>query len=80
MCVRHSHIETLCFEVRISILSKEKHIKETCVLSINAFYMNGVISKVLGYMDCGSLTDVIQAFRVILEPSLAIICKQVSVL
>ena len=48
------------------------------VVCYHAFYINGVISIVLEYMDCGSLTDVIQAFRVIPEPYLAIICKQVS--
>ena len=50
------------------------------VVCYHAFYNNGVISIVLEYMDGGSLADVIRDFRVISEPYLAIICKQVSVL
>ena len=48
------------------------------VVCYHAFYNNGVISIVLEYMDGGSLADVIRDFRVIPEPYLAIICKQVS--
>jgi mitogen-activated protein kinase kinase 1 len=50
------------------------------VVCYHAFYSNGVISIVLEYMDCGSLSDVINAFGRIPEPYLAVICKQVSVI
>ena len=32
MCMLYSHIETLCFNVWISLLRKETHIKNTCIL------------------------------------------------
>jgi len=47
------------------------------VVCHHAFYDNGVISLVLEYMDCGSLADVIKQAKTILEPYLAIVCKQV---
>eukprot|EP01018_Ginkgo_biloba_P002783 Gb_09899 [translate_table: standard] len=47
------------------------------VVCYHAFYNNGVISLVLEYMDCGSLADVIKQVKTILEPYLAVVCKQV---
>ncbi|KAJ7553601.1 hypothetical protein O6H91_06G104900 [Diphasiastrum complanatum] len=47
------------------------------VICYDAFYNNGVISIVLEYMDGGSLQDVIKEVKVIPEPYLAVICKQV---
>jgi mitogen-activated protein kinase kinase 1 len=48
------------------------------VVCYHSFYNNGVISLVLEYMDRGSLVDVIRQVNTILEPYLAVVCKQVS--
>ena len=47
------------------------------VVCYHSFYHNGAISLVLEYMDRGSLTDVIKQVKTILEPYLAVACKQV---
>ncbi|XP_010249475.1 PREDICTED: mitogen-activated protein kinase kinase 6 [Nelumbo nucifera] len=47
------------------------------VVCHHSFYHNGVISLVLEYMDRGSLADVIKQVKTILEPYLAVVCKQV---
>ncbi|XP_047308543.1 mitogen-activated protein kinase kinase 6 [Impatiens glandulifera] len=47
------------------------------VICYNSFYKNGVIYLVLEYMDRGSLADVIRQIKTILEPYLAVVCKQV---
>lgn len=49
------------------------------VVCYHSFYHNGVISLVLEYMDRGSLTDIIRQVKTILEPYLAVVCKQVGV-
>ncbi|KAF2572883.1 hypothetical protein F2Q70_00005246 [Brassica cretica] len=43
----------------------------------HSFYHNGAFSRVLEYMDRGSLVDVIRQVKTILEPYLAVVCKQV---
>lgn len=47
------------------------------VVCYHSFYHNGAISLVLEYMDRGSLVDVIRQVKTILEPYLAVVCKQV---
>ncbi|GLJ30789.1 hypothetical protein SUGI_0610820 [Cryptomeria japonica] len=50
---------------------------QNIVVCYDAFYNNGFISLVLEYMDCGSLADVLKQLKTILEPYLAVVCKQV---
>lgn len=47
------------------------------VVCYHSFYHNGAISLVFEYMDRGSLADVIRQVKTILEPYLAVVCKQV---
>jgi len=47
------------------------------VVCYHSFYHNGAISLVLEYMDRGSLADVIRQVKTVLEPYLAVVCKQV---
>lgn len=47
------------------------------VVCYHSFYHNGAISLVFEYMDRGSLVDVIRQVNTILEPYLAVVCKQV---
>ncbi|KAL6555123.1 Mitogen-activated protein kinase kinase 6 [Orobanche gracilis] len=47
------------------------------VVCYHSFYHNGAISLVFEYMDRGSLVDVIRQLKTILEPYLAVVCKQV---
>lgn len=47
------------------------------VVCYHSFYHNGAISIVFEYMDRGSLVDVIRQVKTILEPYLAVVCKQV---
>lgn len=49
------------------------------VVCHHSFYHNGAISIVFEYMDRGSLVDVIRQVKTILEPYLAVLCKQVRV-
>ncbi|KAK2989603.1 hypothetical protein RJ640_027377 [Escallonia rubra] len=60
-------------ELKINQASQCSHV----VICYHSFYHNGVISLVLEYMDRGSLTDVIRQVKTILEPYLAVVCKQV---
>ncbi|KAE8678760.1 Mitogen-activated protein kinase kinase 6 [Hibiscus syriacus] len=46
------------------------------VVCYHSFYHNGAISLMLEYMDRGSLADVIRQVNTILEPYLAVLCKQ----
>ncbi|RZC76325.1 hypothetical protein C5167_000389 [Papaver somniferum] len=59
-------------EVKINQASQCPHI----VVCYHSFYHNGVISLVLEYMDRGSLVDVMKQVKTILEPYLAVVCKQ----
>ncbi|XP_051137417.1 mitogen-activated protein kinase kinase 6 [Andrographis paniculata] len=47
------------------------------VVCYHSFYHNGAISLVFEYMDRGSLVDIIRQVKTILEPYLAVVCKQV---
>ncbi|XP_068639861.1 mitogen-activated protein kinase kinase 6 [Aristolochia californica] len=60
-------------EVKINQSSQCPHV----VVCYHSFYHNGVISLVLEYMDRGSLADVVRQVKTILEPYLAVVCKQV---
>ncbi|KAK4749570.1 hypothetical protein SAY87_027019 [Trapa incisa] len=60
-------------ELKINNVSQCPHV----VICYHSFYHNGAISLVLEYMDRGSLVDVIRQVKTILEPYLAIVCKQV---
>ncbi|XP_008799773.1 mitogen-activated protein kinase kinase 1-like [Phoenix dactylifera] len=60
-------------ELKINKASQCPHV----VVCYHSFYHNGVISLVLEYMDRGSLADVIKQVKTILEPYLAVVCRQV---
>ncbi|XP_061371265.1 mitogen-activated protein kinase kinase 6 [Gastrolobium bilobum] len=60
-------------ELKINQASQCPHV----VVCYHSFYHNGAISLVLEYMDRGSLADVIKQVKTILEPYLAMVCKQV---
>ncbi|CAA2995988.1 mitogen-activated kinase kinase 6 [Olea europaea subsp. europaea] len=60
-------------ELKINQASQCPHV----VVCYHSFYHNGAISLVLEYMDRGSLVDVIRQVKTILEPYLAVVCKQV---
>ncbi|KAK6941440.1 Protein kinase domain [Dillenia turbinata] len=60
-------------ELKINQASQCPHV----VICYHSFYHNGVISLVLEYMDRGSLADVVRQVKTILEPYLAVVCKQV---
>lgn len=61
-------------ELKINQAAQCPHI----VVCYHSFYHNGAISLVLEYMDRGSLADVVRQVKTILEPYLAVVCKQVS--
>ncbi|XP_006656637.1 mitogen-activated protein kinase kinase 2 isoform X1 [Oryza brachyantha] len=60
-------------ELKISLSTQCQYIVACC----QCFYVNGVISIVLEYMDGGSLSDFLKTVKTIPEPYLAAICKQV---
>ncbi|KMZ72687.1 Protein kinase [Zostera marina] len=60
-------------ELKINQTAQCPHI----VVCYHSYYNNGVISLVLEYMDRGSLADVLKQAQTILEPYLAVLCKQV---
>ncbi|KAL3747614.1 hypothetical protein ACJRO7_016419 [Eucalyptus globulus] len=60
-------------ELKINQASQCPHV----VICYHSFYHNGAFSLVLEYMDRGSLADVIRQVKTILEPYLAVVCKQV---
>ncbi|KAH9610521.1 hypothetical protein KSS87_000993 [Heliosperma pusillum] len=60
-------------ELKINQSSQCPHV----VICYHSFYHNGAFSLVLEYMDRGSLVDVIKQVKTILEPYLAVLCKQV---
>ncbi|KAG5225562.1 mitogen-activated protein kinase kinase [Salix suchowensis] len=60
-------------ELKINQASQCSHV----VVCYHSFYHNGAISLVLEYMNRGSLADVIRQVKTILEPYLAVVCKQV---
>ncbi|GER25139.1 mitogen activated protein kinase kinase [Striga asiatica] len=89
--VRHKWVGTL-FALKVIQMNIQEEIRKQIVqeLKINqasqcpnvvvcyhSFYHNGAISLVFEYMDRGSLVDVIRQVKTILEPYLAVVCKQV---
>ncbi|KAK1418570.1 hypothetical protein QVD17_27715 [Tagetes erecta] len=60
-------------ELKINQASQCPHV----VVCYHSFYHNGAISLVFEYMDRGSLADVTKQVKTILEPYLAVVCKQV---
>ncbi|XP_020252666.1 mitogen-activated protein kinase kinase 1 isoform X2 [Asparagus officinalis] len=60
-------------ELKINQSSQCPHV----VVCYHSFYHNGIISLVLEYMNRGSLVDIIKQVKTILEPYLAVLCKQV---
>ncbi|CAH9066318.1 unnamed protein product [Cuscuta europaea] len=60
-------------ELKINKASQCSHV----VVCYHSFYNNGAISLVFEYMDRGSLADVVRQVKTILEPYLAVVCKQV---
>lgn len=60
-------------ELKINQSSQCPHV----VVCYHSFYHNGIISLVLEYMDRGSLVDIVKQVKTILEPYLAVVCKQV---
>ncbi|GER51388.1 mitogen activated protein kinase kinase [Striga asiatica] len=89
--VRHKWVGTL-FALKVIQMNIQEEIRRQIVqeLKINqasqcpnvvvcyhSFYHNGAISLVFEYMDRGSLVDVIRQVKTILEPYLAVVCKQV---
>ncbi|PIN14343.1 Mitogen-activated protein kinase kinase (MAP2K) [Handroanthus impetiginosus] len=89
--VRHKWVGTL-FALKVIQMTIQEEIRKQIVqeLKINqasqcpnvvvcyhSFYHNGAISLVFEYMDRGSLVDVVRQVKTILEPYLAVVCKQV---
>ncbi|WCJ42597.1 Mitogen-activated protein kinase kinase 6 [Euphorbia peplus] len=89
--VRHKWVGTF-FALKVIQMNIQEEIRKQIVqeLKINqgsqcphvvvchhSFYHNGAFSLVLEYMDRGSLADVIKQVKTILEPYLAVVCKQV---
>ncbi|XP_073276578.1 mitogen-activated protein kinase kinase 6-like [Primulina huaijiensis] len=60
-------------ELKINQASQCPHV----VVCYHSFYHNGAISLVFEYMDRGSLVNIIRQVKTILEPYLAVVCKQV---
>ncbi|KAI3447054.1 hypothetical protein Pfo_003719 [Paulownia fortunei] len=60
-------------ELKINQASQCPHV----VVCYHSFYHNGAISLVFEYMDRGSLVDIIRQVKTLLEPYLAVVCKQV---
>ncbi|CAM0912747.1 unnamed protein product [Alopecurus aequalis] len=60
-------------ELKISLSTQCQYV----VTCYQCFYVNGVISIALEYMDGGSLADFLKTVRTVPEPYLAAICKQV---
>ncbi|XP_042387060.1 mitogen-activated protein kinase kinase 1-like [Zingiber officinale] len=73
MCIQETVRKQIVQELKINKASQCPHV----VVCYHSFYHNGVISLVLEYMDRGSLADVIKQVKTILEPYLAVVCKQV---
>ena len=61
-------------ELKISLSTQCQYV----VTCHQCFYVNGVISIALEYMDGGSLADFLKTVRTVPEDYLAAICKQAS--
>lgn len=75
MNIQESVRKQIVQELKINQATQSPHI----VLCHQSFYHNGVIYLVLEYMDRGSLADIIKQVKTILEPYLAVLCKQVCI-
>ncbi|RAL37097.1 hypothetical protein DM860_004019 [Cuscuta australis] len=71
--IEESSRKHIAQELRINQSSKCPYV----VICFEAFFENGSISMILEYMDGGSLADFLKMVRIIPEPYLAAICKQV---
>ncbi|XP_015697771.1 disease resistance protein RGA5-like [Oryza brachyantha] len=60
-------------ELKISLSTQCQYVVTCC----QCFYVDGTVSIVLEYMDCGSLSDLLKTVKTIPEPYLAAICEQV---
>ncbi|GJN17829.1 hypothetical protein PR202_gb04928 [Eleusine coracana subsp. coracana] len=74
MNIQESFRKQIVQELKINQATQSPHI----VLCHQSFYHNGVIYLVLEYMDRGSLADIIKQVKTILEPYLAVLCKQLT--
>jgi serine/threonine protein kinase len=61
-------------ELKISLSTQCQYV----VTCYQCFYVNGLISIALEYMDGGSLADFLKTVRTVPEAYLAAICKQAS--
>jgi len=75
MNIQESVRKQIVQELKINRATQSPHI----VLCHQSFYHNGVIYLVLEYMDRGSLADIIKQVKTVLEPYLAVLCKQVCI-
>ncbi|KAL5212886.1 hypothetical protein ABZP36_023733, partial [Zizania latifolia] len=74
--IQESIRKQIAQELKISLSTQCQYVVACC----QCFYVNGVISIVLEYMDGGSLSHFLKTVKTIPEPYLAAICKQASVL
>ncbi|XP_044464117.1 mitogen-activated protein kinase kinase 2-like isoform X2 [Mangifera indica] len=73
MNIEESVRKQIAQELKINQFSQCPYV----VVCYQSFYINGVISIILEYMDGGSLADFLKSVKSIPEPYLAAICKQV---
>ncbi|XP_044366121.1 mitogen-activated protein kinase kinase 2 [Triticum aestivum] len=71
--IQESIRKQMAQELKISLFTQCQYV----VTCYQCFYVNGVISIALEYMDGGSLADFLKAVRTVPEAYLAAICKQV---
>lgn len=72
--IQESIRKQIAQELKISLSTQCQYV----VTCHQCFYVNGVISIALEYMDGGSLADFLKAVRTVPEAYLAAICKQAS--
>jgi len=75
MNIQESVRKQIVQELKINQATQSPHI----VMCHQSFYHNGVIYLVLEYMDRGSLADIVKQVKTVLEPYLAVLCKQVCI-
>ncbi|XP_038696144.1 mitogen-activated protein kinase kinase 2-like isoform X2 [Tripterygium wilfordii] len=73
MSIEESTRKQIARELKINQSSQCPYV----VVCYQSFYDNGTISIILEYMDGGSLADFLKKVKIIPEPYLAAICKQV---
>ena len=72
--IQESIRKQLAQELKLSLSTQCQYV----VTCYQCFYVNGVISIALEYMDGGSLADFLMTARTVPEAYLAAICKQAS--